>query len=912
MRRVPTFNGRPTVILREYLPFIMFQKFSACLKPKYIVIVFWSILLLSVAKPAHAQTTELNSGWLCQQAGKLPTGETGREISIASHPLTGWLTATVPGTVLTTQIEHKQIPDPFYGMNNERIPDIYHVGRDYYTFWFVKDFDCPKPSDGRQVWLQFRGVNYGFKLYINGQEVTKDTAKGMYLRHTYNITSLLASKGMNRMAVLVLPPDPVGNPNGGQGGDGTIARSVTNQYVAGWDWIQPIRDRNTGIWDKVLLTRTGEVAISDPHVVTLVKGVRDPGAKKQADAILKVSATLKNTSTKAWEGTLYYVWEKDTVKKKVKIPTGGELNAVLPDHAVHNPKLWWPNGYGAQPMQKINVALKNSQDKEQDLQEVKFGIREIAGVWNKHTKSREVRVNGRPIFIRGGNWIASDAMMRFSVARYDAEVRMHRDMNLNLIRVWGGSLTERPEFYDACDKYGILVMQDFWVSGDCNGRWYDTFKKDDTLTRRKYPDEHRLFIASVADQVAMLRNHPSLAIWCGGNEIEPPTDILKTMRDSILPKMDGTRIFFSYSNADSMSFQSHDGPYSIQNPDSFYSRRSYAFNSEIGSVGVGELSSLQKFLPSQDTVLPSYNISKHQWDIDSVWAYHKYKSYDSSMEAYGHPASLKDFCRKAQLVNYMQYRALEEGFAIHAWDWYTGMIEWKTQNPWTAMLGQMYDYYLEPNACLFGTKEGAKNKHILYDPVQKAVKVANTDPTPTITNAYGVQVLDTRGNILYEKNGFCRVGENTTKTILECGHIIDSSSRPHGSFVNLRLADSAFGFPADENLYWMPDATGKYSGLQSMKQAHIRSAMKILEPGLAELTILNPSANPVAFFMHLSLVQPNTLEPVLPAFFSDNYVSILPGKQKRVLVEYKATPGVDPWMCIEGWNVEKQYAGTGK
>ncbi|WP_315822898.1 glycoside hydrolase family 2 TIM barrel-domain containing protein [Paraflavitalea speifideaquila] len=120
-------------------------------------------------------------------------------------------------------------------------------------------------------------------------------------------------------------------------------------------------------------------------------------------------------------------------------------------------------------------------------------------------------------------------------------------MNLNLIRIWGGALLERPEFYKACDKYGMLVFQDFWMSGDCNGRWQDPKKAEDQATRRKYPDDHDLFLRSVADGIKLIRNHPSLAIWCGGNEITPPDDILTAMRDSLLPQLDGTRVFFDYS-----------------------------------------------------------------------------------------------------------------------------------------------------------------------------------------------------------------------------------------------------------------------------------------------------------------------------------------------------------------------------
>ncbi|MCG7859579.1 glycosyl hydrolase, partial [Flavihumibacter sediminis] len=92
-----------------------------------------------------------------------------------------------------------------------------------------------------------------------------------------------------------------------------------------------------------------------------------------------------------------------------------------------------------------------------DREEIKVGVREITADWNTTTRSKQIFVNGQPVFIKGGNWIISDAMLRFTEARYDAEIRFHRDMNLNLIRIWGGAISERPEFYEACDKYGMLV-----------------------------------------------------------------------------------------------------------------------------------------------------------------------------------------------------------------------------------------------------------------------------------------------------------------------------------------------------------------------------------------------------------------------------------------------------------------------
>jgi mannosylglycoprotein endo-beta-mannosidase len=106
-------------------------------------------------------------------------------------------------------LENGQIPDPFYGMNNKKIPDIYHVGSDYYTYWFVKDFDKYKLNKQEQLWLHFRGINYGCEIFLNGQKLNDEIHKGMFLRQTYNVTGLIRQNKPNRLAVIVYPPDPV-------------------------------------------------------------------------------------------------------------------------------------------------------------------------------------------------------------------------------------------------------------------------------------------------------------------------------------------------------------------------------------------------------------------------------------------------------------------------------------------------------------------------------------------------------------------------------------------------------------------------------------------------------------------------------------------------------------------------------
>ncbi|MFD2572794.1 glycoside hydrolase family 2 TIM barrel-domain containing protein [Spirosoma soli] len=863
-----------------------------------------SVLLL-IPLAVYSQTEyELNAGWQCRSISNVK--DNGSTISSPRYSLNGWQPAVVPGTVLTTLLANKQVPDPFYGMNNKRIPDIYHAGRDSYTYWFVRDFR-EMPKAGEQVWLNFRGVNYSCDVFLNGNKLNQKLHQGMFLRQTYNITSLLRPDGQNRLAVVVYPPDPVGNPNGGQGGDGTIARNVAHQYVAGWDWIQPIRDRNTGIWDKVTIQKTGVVRINNPHVITLVPGKRQPDGNQQP-AIVRVSAELENSTASPQQGVLQYVLDGHTVTQKVSLAPRSTVTVELPALTLANPKLWWPNGYGPQHLYPLRMQFLTAAKAISDEETLQVGVREIQTEWNTTTRSKQVSVNGQKVFVKGGNWIISDAMLRFSADRYDAEIRFHRDMNLNLIRIWGGALVERPEFYQACDKYGLLVMQDFWGSGDCNGRWVDPMKKDDQWTRRKYPDDHKLFLRSAADQIKMIRNHPSLAIWCGGNEITLPGDIMTPLRDSILPALDGTRWFIDYSNSDDMSYNflggNGDGPYGIQPIERFWSYRTWPFNSEVGSVGVGDYESLERFLPKENMVAPEYVKDKGA-KVDSVWDYHKYIGYDAAIEPYGRATSVRDFAKKAQLVNYDQYRALMEGFSAHMWDWYTGVIIWKTQNPWTALRGQMYDYYLDPNACLYGLHNGSEPLHIMYNPVDSMVMVANNTFKFHRDMMMVVKVYDMAGKDSTLTQVFSEIGPTLIRPYIPIGKALKPLAKDKGLFLSLRLLDLNKQI-VSENLYWLTDANGTHSGLQKLTPTTVQVNARSSSKSKIEVTIKNPAGNPVAFFNRLSLVNSQTKKRILPVFYNDNYVSVLPGEEKVITMEY--TPTADmPMVSLEGWNVAEQF-----
>ncbi|WP_300596859.1 glycoside hydrolase family 2 TIM barrel-domain containing protein [Niabella sp.] len=873
---------------------------------KKLLLVLWGIVISCCC---GAQTTpdngyELKSGWRCYKADELSV--TPEQLSQHSYSIDAWMPATVPGTVLTTLLDNKKMPDPFYGMNNNKIPDIYQVGKAYYTYWFCKDFSETIPAGDGQVWLNFRGINYGCDIYLNGKKLNKKVFKGMFLRQRYNITAYLSKLGRNRLAVIVYPPDIVGNPNGGQGGDGTIAKNVTHQYVAGWDWIQPVRDRNTGIWDKVTIEKTRSVIITDPFIKTMVPGVRKPTGH-QSSAFVQVTTTLENAGAVSVSGTVQYEIDHQTVRLPVSLKPFEKKEVQLPAITIKAPRLWWPNTYGPQHLYPSAISFVKNNREVSDLRNITVGIREIKNQWNDRTRSMELRVNGQPVFVRGGNWIVSDELLRFSNERYDAEMRFHRDMGLNMIRVWGGALTERPEFYKACDEYGLLVMQDFWGSGDCNGRWMDPKKSDDQWTRRNYPDDHSLFIESAADMIKMIRNHPSLAVWCGGNEIVLAPGIFQTLKDSVMPALDGTRWFIDYSNSDSMSYNAlgnnGDGPYGIQSLPYFWNYRTWPFNSEIGSVGMGDMTSLRRFIPEENLVIPAEK-ARSEAVSDSVWTYHKYIGYGKSIDAYGAPKNLEDFANKAQLVNYDQYRTLIEGFIGHQWDWYTGVIIWKTQNPWTALRGQMYDYYLDPNACLYGLRTGNQPLHGMFNFGDSSVYIANNTWEKKDNLMLVIKAFNMEGKEHLITQVFCEAIPQNAKRIMSVKEAIKKMGAAEGLFLTIQLLD-ADKTMIDENTYWLPDQNGNYTGLNQMPSSRVRVQCKKIADGKIDVLLENPEGAPLAFFNRLSVINTQTGKRLLPSFYSDNYVTVLPGTRKEIQITYpKSAPDIA--VSVFGWNLKEQ------
>ena len=272
-------------------------------------------------------------------------------------------------------------------------------------------------------------------------------------------------------------------------------------------------------------------------------------------------------------------------------------------------------------------------------------------------------------------------------------------------------------------------------------------------------------------------------------------------------------------------------------------------------------------------------------------------------DRYGRVKDIRDFCFKAQLVSYEQYRALAEGFNYKMWDWYTGMLVWKNQNPWTALRGSFYDYYLDYNGGYFGYKHGAEPIHIQLNLNDSVVCVLNQTAGKISSVKASVLLYDMHGKLLSEKNDPVTLDAHQLKLLSK---VILPVNTDQIFFLKLLLKDG--DKTLDENLYWLSNKKHSYEKLNKLEKVSASVMVKRGVNGHAAIEISNPGAE-TAFFIRLKVLNSNN-ELVLPSFFTENYFTLLPGDAKKVELDFSATGDKinhsDLRLVVEGWNVETE------
>ncbi|AAB70407.1 Contains similarity to Bos beta-mannosidase (gb/U46067) [Arabidopsis thaliana] len=780
------------------------------------------------------------------------------------------------------------------------------------------------------VHLNFRAINYSAQVFVNGHKT--ELPKGMFRRHTLDVTDILHPES-NLLALIVHPPDHPGTipPEGGQGGDHEIGKDVAAQYVQGWDWICPIRHFSLttffllgtgilayGMKDDInqysprnvyshLLTECYKllllqpVRIIDPHLVSTF-------FDDYKRAYLHVTAELENKST----------WNTEC-SVNIQITAELENGVCLVEH-----------------LQTENVLIP-AQGRIQHTFKPVSGIVIVYYLLFK--------INGEPIFIRGGNWILSDGLLRLSKERYRTDIKFHADMNMNMIRCWGGGLAERPEFYHFCDIYGLLVWQEFWITGDVDGRGVP-------VSNPNGPLDHELFLLCARDTVKLLRNHPSLALWVGGNEQVPPKDINEALKQDLrLHSYFETQLLSDKDSDPSVYLDDGkgnftDGPYEIQYPEDFFKDTyyKYGFNPEVGSVGMPVAETIRATMPPEGWTIPLFKKGLDGFIKEvpnRMWDYHKYIPYSNPGKVhdqilmYGTPENLDDFCLKAQLVNYIQYRALFEGWSSQMWTKYTGVLIWKNQNPWTGLRGQFYDHLLDQTASFYGCRSAAEPVHVQLNLASYFVEVVNTTSKELSDVAIEASVWDLDGNCPYYKV-FKIVSAPPKKVVKISEFKYPKAANPkHVYFLLLKLYTVSDKAVISRNFYWLHLPGKNYTLLEPYRKKQIPlkitcNAVMVGSRYELEVNVHNTSRanlaknvvqedekhsnrglkvvemkgsdSGVAFFLRFSVHNAETEKQdtrILPVHYSDNYFSLVPGMKKS------------PRVMLQGWNYPDRFSVFG-
>ncbi|MBN1578519.1 MAG: hypothetical protein JW913_18295 [Chitinispirillaceae bacterium] len=839
------------------------------------------MMLALVISAVFAQQDIVVTGWTMQDSADVASA-TGESIASATFDATGWLSATVPGTVLSTLVDQKAAGftlDPLVGKNMSLLADIAKAQKRY---WYRAKFDV-SPAAGQRVWLHIDGINYYAFIYLNGKSV--GTMKGAFKAGKFDITDLVTA-GANYCAIRIRGNANPGNyhtkESGTCGDNGGVMTQDGPTFIAsqGWDWIPTVADRDMGIWKPVHVRVTGPVVIRNPWIKTT--------AVSAASATVPLEVTLQNTTAAAVTGSLKATINGITefAAQAVTIDANGSKTVPFPALTMSTPKLWWPNGYGEPNLYDCNITFTvDGAAVPSDTSTFKFGVREFTFQRGEGC-GLIIKCNGQRILCRGGNWGMDDMMKRWDLHKLEKKIRYHKEMNFNMIRDWIG-MTDNEPFYSFCDQYGIMVWSDFWQPHSADG----TDPKDLDL----YKD-------NMLDKILRVRNHACVTLWCARNETAPNGTLLSALQE-YYTAYDGTRLVQPSSG----SKDCHSGgPYTWTDIPTCNSKV-IGFHTEIGSPTVPSYESLIKFLPAEADQMPMGN---------KTWSFHDYCSgngnptnYTNAMTAmWGAQSSIQNVCKVAQLMNYDEYRAYMESLQAKrfASNGASGLLLWMSNCVWPSLMWQTYDYYMEGTGAFYGCMEGAEPVHVMYYGGTN-VQVINNTIQDIANYTVDAATYNLDGSKAWSSSKATSVSADNTTDVFE---ITKGTSTPY--FLDLKLRDAS-GKLVSKNFYWLPnDRTNKALMLTMAKTtlAVTPAALSMTrsnDENVIEFKLVN-TGTVCAVACRLKLTGETSGERILPCHYNDNYFSLAPGDTQDVVIRFDEVDrkNENPKLLISGINIDEQ------
>jgi len=875
--------------------------FIEMLKP----FVFFILIILEISYcQAQNLSYSLNSSnsqinWKIKPQADV--ADAGTEISRPGYHFRDAVDGIVPGVVFAAYVAAGKEKNPDYADN------IWKVDEHVYNrpFWYRTEFNVPENfKAGQRLWIHFDNTNRYADFFFNGKKLsgtpssTKDVS-GHMLRTKYDITGLLNKNGRNAVAVLITDADQKKSRDSKQGFG--ITASPTYLAAAGWDWMPYVPGRLAGITGNVYLSITRDIVMEDPWMRSELES--------NHTAYLSFATAIKNRSVTKKIVTLRGQVQPGNIEfaRTITLLPGEDKSIYLNKKDIDafvlkDPKLWWPNGYGEPNL--YNCKLTVTEDGAvSDTREISFGIRHYEYRFEPNSAGWPVMtfyINGQKLFIKGGNWGMSEYLLRCNPADYETKVMLHKDLNYNMIRLWTGCVTD-DAFYDCCDKYGIMVWDDFWLYVAYN----DVANDED-------------FKKNALDKVKRLRNHPSIALWCGANETHPKPELDNYLRSIVAQEDHNDRMYKSSSNQDGLSgsgwwgnqppkhhFETSGSNLAWNKPAYPYGAdNGYGLRSEIGTATFPVYESIVQFIPKKN-LWPLPTDQELKTGQDNVWNMHYFGkeasnanpvAYKSAVnQQFGVSTDLESFAEKAQYLNVEVMKGMYEAWNDKMWNDASGMLIWMSQSAYPSFVWQTYDYYYDATGAYWGAKKACEPVHIQWNASNNSVKVINTTGR-NLHNLNAVAIVyNIKGEIipaLGKETGVSVLNSNISEAfVLDFNRVTKQEIAPL-HFIKLILKDPAGNILSD-NFYWRSAAKAPdYTELNNLPNAKISCDLigtSNTGHNTALTFLITNKSNTIAFGNRFRLINKSTKARILPLMTKENYFTLMPGEERKITLQGSTT-----------------------
>ncbi|UCG01324.1 MAG: hypothetical protein JSW11_17115 [Candidatus Heimdallarchaeota archaeon] len=762
-----------------------------------------------------------------------------------------------PGSLQSNFVEAKKL-NPYFEDNMKKLDHL-----EDYCLLLITDFSLKNLNDDYFLWFGY--IDTMAQIFLNGIEISNTYSA--FIQYKIALPNDLL-KPSNTLIIIISPPmsfvdEDIELPVMKQQ-DRVFVRRPAYNY--GWDFAP--RSLLVGIGEVKLFTEE-KISYSDLYIWT--KSLSDDFAE------LSLSVTMNSEI----EGPTEFILEiSDLNGKKPKFLELISLDLNLGPNKLNrliemkNYQLWWPNGLGSQKEYQLILSEKVTGS----MIKRKFGIRTIKLILEDGENKFIFEINGQKVFAKGANWVPTDSLTNYgSEENYRRLLTLAKEANFNMIRIWGGGVVEKDNFYDICDEFGLMIWHDFQFACSI------------------YP-EHRKFLSIVEDEISSiikrLRNHPSIVLWCGNNENEwidfqhlTPSfreenkigENLHQIKQYLCSQFDPSRPYWRSSPWSPSAETSYDvdpnlkdegnnhdwcvwhgvGQPNFEPPEyEEYANNKAKFITEFG---------IQSF-PSKQTINKIFSVQS-QSEPNEIWEFHNCDIHkiQVNMKKMGEPKNIDDWILFTQAAQAFGMKYAVETWRARKFDT-GGALIWQFNEPWPTICWSLIDYYNNPKIAYWMLKRSYKSLIIVKDPDENNLVLVN-DTLKSTRGTLRIKIFKFNGKIIHEEDREISISSNC-KTEISLGSLsIKNDEFLWTGFANNNVIAENIVLPCDPININFPDPSigARFDG--------------------QNLTLIS---NEFAFLVHL----PDELEP------NDNYFHLIPNIPRKI----KLKKILDQKLRLSIWN----------